>query len=84
MPKPSIICGCVNGHLKLGKVIFIFGVQLWVRFCIEQSRCNFSVLLLLIEAKLSYLDPEMDHVQISSVLYAFMYSYISLKGFTVI
>jgi hypothetical protein len=52
-PKPSIICERVNDHWKPWKVLYNFGIQLMVAFCIEQSQCHLSLLLLLIEAKLS-------------------------------
>jgi hypothetical protein len=50
--KPPIVWGWANDRWKPGKVIFHFVVQLMVGFCIEQSRCHFSLLLLLIEVKL--------------------------------
>jgi hypothetical protein len=81
-PKPSTVWVRVKNHWKPGRVLFDFGVRLMVRFCLEQSHCHFSLLLLLTEAKLYYLDPVMDHVQISPAFPAFMYSDISLKCFT--
>jgi hypothetical protein len=47
-PKPSIIWGYINHRWKPGIVLFDFGIQLMVEFCIGQSWCHFSLLLLLI------------------------------------
>jgi hypothetical protein len=52
-PKPSTIGGCVDDCQKPGRVLFVFGVQLWVEFHVEQSQCHFSLMLLQIEAKRS-------------------------------
>jgi hypothetical protein len=51
-PKPSTVWGRVKDQWKHERVLFDFGVQLRVEFHVEQSWCNFSLLLLLIKAKL--------------------------------
>jgi hypothetical protein len=51
--KPSTVCGRVKDRWKPERVLFYFGVQLQVEFHVEQSRCHYSLMLLLIEVKQS-------------------------------
>jgi hypothetical protein len=52
-PRPSTVSGRVNDRCKPGRVIFDFGVELRDEFRVEQSRCHFSLMLLLIKVKWS-------------------------------
>jgi hypothetical protein len=52
-PRPSTVWARVNDRWKPGRVLFSFCGQLWVKYSVEQFRCQLSLILLLIEAKQS-------------------------------
>jgi hypothetical protein len=67
----------VTEHWKPRRLHFNFVVHLMVRLHAEQSRCHFSLMLILIEAKLSKLNLVKDYVHISSVFCSYEIIHIS-------